>query len=87
LGLAEEIGEIAEVLISEAKKGNIRAIKELFDRAWWKPPQAIQIDSERKNLPIPIGGLKWNEISRETLTDYAFTDEERLILEERLVKK
>ena len=39
--LAEEIEPIANILISEAKKGNIRAIKELFDRAWGRPPQDI----------------------------------------------
>jgi hypothetical protein len=45
--LAQEIGPIAEALISEAKKGNIRAVKELFDRAWGRPPQDI-------SLPLPL---------------------------------
>ncbi len=41
--LAEEIEPISRVLISEAKKGNIRAIKELFDRAWGRPKQETEI--------------------------------------------
>ena len=43
--VAQEIGPISNVLILQAKKGNIHAIKELFDRAWGRTPQAIQVDS------------------------------------------
>lgn len=35
--LAEEIGPICDALMHKAKKGDIRAIKELFDRAWGRP--------------------------------------------------
>ena len=41
--LSQEIEPIAEILISEAKKGNLKAIKELFDRAWGRPQQEVQI--------------------------------------------
>jgi len=36
-----EIQPIAEALITKAKTGDIPAIKELFDRAFGKAPQAI----------------------------------------------
>jgi hypothetical protein len=37
----KEITPIAEALITKAKTGDIPAIKELFDRAFGKAPQAI----------------------------------------------
>lgn len=40
--LSQEIGLISNILISKAKNGDIRAIKELFDRAWGRAPQDIQ---------------------------------------------
>ena len=39
--LEEEIAPIADKLIEKASKGDVPAIKELFDRAWGKAPQAI----------------------------------------------
>jgi hypothetical protein len=39
--LEEEIAPIADSLISKAAKGDVPAIKELFDRAWGKAPQAL----------------------------------------------
>lgn len=51
--LSQEIGPISDILISEAKKGNIRAIRELFDRAWGRPPQAVQEENNNVfSLPI-----------------------------------
>ena len=32
--VAQEIGPICDILVSKAKKGDMRAIKELLDRAW-----------------------------------------------------
>jgi len=40
--LAQEISPIADILILKAKKGNVRAIKELFDRAWGRPNLLIE---------------------------------------------
>jgi hypothetical protein len=51
--LAQEIEPIADVLISQAKKGDIRAIKELFDRAWGKTPQ-----NERLQSAEQINGMR-----------------------------
>ncbi|MFA5888766.1 MAG: hypothetical protein WCW47_00725 [Candidatus Paceibacterota bacterium] len=47
--VSEEIGPISNVLISQAKKGNIRAIKELFDRAWGRPKQETEIGPNEIN--------------------------------------
>ena len=52
--VAQEIGPIADILISKAKKGDMQAIRELFDRAWGKPPQRNETDLNVKPLPIPI---------------------------------
>jgi hypothetical protein len=40
--VAQEIGPITDILLSKAKEGDIRAIRELFDRAWGRPPQALE---------------------------------------------
>lgn len=42
----DEITPIGNKLIGEAKKGNIPAIKELFDRAFGKPPQALDVKGQ-----------------------------------------
>lgn len=64
--LAEEIEPITKVLISQAKKGNMRAIKELFDRAWGRPQQeewshmseGLKISFDKSfNKPEPITGM------------------------------
>lgn len=54
--IAQEIVPISEALISKAKNGDIRAIHELFDRAWGRAPQAVQIEGNER-LPIPIIGV------------------------------
>lgn len=51
-----EIAPISDALISKAKEGDIRAIHELFDRAWGRAPQAVQIEGNER-LPIPILGV------------------------------
>lgn len=52
--VAAEIGPIAESLIAQAKKGNIQAIKELFDRAWGRAPQSISVGPDEYTLKIDI---------------------------------
>jgi len=76
--LAQEIEPIADVLVSKAKEGDIRAIKELFDRAWGRPPQALQINTDDTNLPIPIAKLN---ISNEAIKRFLLPIEERAVLE------
>lgn len=44
---------ILKSLMRQAKKGNVMAIKEMLDRAWGKPAQAIVGDSTNRT-PIPI---------------------------------
>ena len=52
--LAQEIGPIGDVLIKQAKRGDMRAIKELFDRAWGRPPQSLSLGTEDVSLKIDI---------------------------------
>jgi hypothetical protein len=49
--VVQEIGPIADALISKAREGDIRAIHELLDRAWGRAPQAIEIIDERDLTP------------------------------------
>lgn len=50
----KEIVPITESLISQAKDGNIVAIKELFDRAFGKATQFMDLQSNGKELPQPL---------------------------------
>ena len=54
--LAENLGPILDILIREAKKGDMRAIRELFDRAYGKAPQAPEImeDGEERKINVVI---------------------------------
>lgn len=57
--VAEEIGPIADKLIEKAKDGDMRALQMLFDRAWGKPRQEIQLlDREQEQAPENEGRLK-----------------------------
>jgi hypothetical protein len=47
----KEIGPVTRALIAKAKEGDVPAIKELFDRAFGKAPQALT-DADGKNLKI-----------------------------------
>lgn len=42
--LAGEIEPITEALISKAKGGDLKAVRELFDRAWGRPRQELALD-------------------------------------------
>ena len=50
----QEIVPIGEALIARAKNGEVPAIRELFDRAFGKAPQAERIESSERSLPTPI---------------------------------
>jgi hypothetical protein len=39
--IARNLKPLIEAMVEEAKKGNVQAFRELFDRAWGKPPQTI----------------------------------------------
>lgn len=51
-----EVKPIAEALIQKAKKGDVAAAKELFDRAWGRAVQATEISGPHGTpiLPPPI---------------------------------
>ena len=85
--VAQEIAPLTDILIKRAKAGNMRAMHELLDRAWGRAPQALQIESNDRRYPIPIMGFEIDEITEETLQRYHFTDEEREVLEKRLIPK
>lgn len=44
--VAAEIGPLIDILIAKAKKGDIRALHELFDRAWGRAPQGIMLTTQ-----------------------------------------
>jgi len=58
-----EIQPIGAALLKKAKKGDIAAARELFDRAFGRPPQTSKIDLSDSVLPIPIlSGLSDSEL-------------------------
>jgi hypothetical protein len=59
----KEIVPITESLISQAKDGNIIAIKELFDRAFGKSTQFMDLQSNGKELPQPLLFALFNQNS------------------------
>jgi len=85
--VVREIRPIGVALIAKAKKGDIRAASELFDRSFGRAPQAIGIKASAELLPLPIFGLDFDELSEETLSRFAFTSEERAVLERRLIPR
>lgn len=50
--VATEIGPICDALIKKAKSGDIRAVKELLDRAWGRPAQSLVLEPETFKLEI-----------------------------------
>lgn len=47
----DDIKEIEQKLIAQAKEGDIRAAKEIFDRIWGRAPMAVDIaDDARKTI-------------------------------------
>ncbi len=50
----DEIRPIGRALIAKAKKGDVTAVRELFDRAFGKAPQTSEIDLSATGLPIPL---------------------------------
>ena len=60
--VAAEIGPICDALISKAKEGNIPAIKELFDRAWGRAPQSMEIETK-----TPLMSQEFDEAFKRAL--------------------
>jgi hypothetical protein len=47
----EDIKQIEQKLIAQAKEGDIRAAKEIFDRIWGRAPMAVDVgDNTRKTI-------------------------------------
>jgi hypothetical protein len=63
--VAEEIGPLSDMLISKAKKGDMRAVHELLDRAWGRPAQEIRATIEQKEAPEPSERIE--QLSRALL--------------------
>jgi len=49
--VAEEIGPLADILIEKAKAGDTRALQVLFDRAWGRPRQEVELISSKATEP------------------------------------
>ena len=49
-----DIESIGKALITKAKKGDVMAVRELFDRAFGKAPQTAKIDLSEERVPIPL---------------------------------
>jgi hypothetical protein len=71
--LSVSLDPIVSILIKQAKKGDIRAIKELFDRAYGKVPQATELTLEQEEHPI--GSIL--TVSPESYARYAPKAEEQ----------
>lgn len=56
-----DIEPIGKALIAKAKKGDVIAVRELFDRAFGKAPQTSNIDLSSQGMPVPIlSGLSFD---------------------------
>ena len=62
-----EIKPIGKALIDKAKKGDVTATRELFDRAFGRAPQNAPIDSLNSNAAIPTPILSNLFLSPETI--------------------
>lgn len=51
--LEQDLPEIYNALVEKAKNGDTQAAKELFDRGWGKPTQAITTEDDQGNV-VPI---------------------------------
>jgi len=62
----KDIAEIAEKLVLKAKRADVPAVKELFDRLWGKAPQDLNLGGQEDNpIEVSIGGnLTEEEIRR-----------------------
>ena len=62
----KDIEEIAAKLVAKAKRAEVPAIKELFDRLWGKAPQAVELSgADGDAIKVDIGGdLTDEEIER-----------------------
>jgi len=62
----KDIEEIAEKLVLKAKRADVPAVKELFDRLWGKAPQDVNLGGQEDNpIEVSIGGnLTEEEIRR-----------------------
>jgi hypothetical protein len=51
--VSASLGQIINNLIVQAKKGNIQAAKELFDRAWGRSQTQIALSDDRQVPVVP----------------------------------
>ena len=68
--VANSLESIMRALIKKARAGDIRAAKELFDRAWGRSVESVRMEGGI-NLPIPIlAGLSNSPISDVKLAEH-----------------
>ncbi|MBI2004894.1 hypothetical protein HYS79_01880 [Patescibacteria group bacterium] len=78
-----EIKPIGKALIAKAKKGDVMAVRELFDRAWGKAPQVSKIDLTDERLPTPI----LVTFSQEAEDRYAHLQENVVTIDKTVAEK
>lgn len=61
----EEIEPIADKLIEKAQTGDVPAIKELFDRAWGKSKESMDVTSGGNVIPIYNGISRHNSNEKD----------------------
>jgi len=64
----DDIKKIGQILIDKAKKGDIPAIKELFDRLWGRSPQSVEIGGEDGG-PIPVSIVDYSKVDLDKIKD------------------
>ena len=74
--VSASLGPIISNLIVQAKRGNIQAAKELFDRAWGKSQTQIALSDDRLT-PTPIMSLEFTETLKRSLARIYGTPEEQ----------
>jgi hypothetical protein len=80
--LAESLEPIVKSLIKLAKKGDIHAVKELFDRAYGRPPQAQEYIEDSRQIPSNI-----IVISSESQERYGLLPENAITINKSIADK
>ena len=68
--LGEHLGPILDVMIKQAKKGDIRVIKELFDRAWGKPEQPTEADTGKGEFESIFTRVQMYRSAKDIVGEY-----------------
>ena len=80
--LSESLESIVKSLIKQAKKGDIRVVKELFDRAYGRPPQAQEYMEDSRQIPSNL-----IVISSESQKRYGILPENAITISKSIADK